>query len=618
MPDGGVIRSEHCRSAQSANTIKSYHYGPDAHWVSADIGLRSNASLPRAQISCENNEPTSVVGQAYSGNTPRHSPPRLQHKQPVNGLRARSMPRADPVPTASPRTPSPNGKAHYSMASDYSNVSPKNSPKKKRKDNGFRMTLRRFFGRKSTGGQSHVAGSAQSHRSDPINYKPSATEHPIQRSVSLPIHEVTQQSAVGSHSPFVPTIPPREGDTHEVLSFPQSPERRRASLPGGILTTQMEEVVTTEPDEYYFPSDSQHLSGSGDIGFAVTSGSNDKRRSRSADALRDLNNEHRMSPIQWRRWRRRSDEIRYWRESTGEIPAIFASIDPQLAQDVEQADLHAKQSVVLEQDRETKEEPENFDFGLLADAMHSQERIAIDERVITLEVKMMDLEYAISKLQAHTPGWPNLLSEQPKSVSDVSIYSQAPAHQEDRDSPDPERFALTPPTKQSHSNYRPQTTPHSTVEPSVHTILRPPSISATLRPSTTLHPQLVSPKEPKESTSTRSSMTPLTLEHYMALISLIRRERSARMRLEDQVTKLQEQVSDLNRAPSRPWMLGPMGSMDSIAHQQQTRQRRGRASQESQETDTDDDGVQDVYETPVERGEVEFQALRAEEEGVAF
>ena len=165
MPDGSVICSEYPRSAQSANTSKSYHYGPDAYGVRADIGLRSNASLPRAQISSESNEPTSVVGQVYSGNTPRHSPPRLQHKQSVNGLRDRSMPRADPVPTASPRTPPPNGKAHYSMASDYSNVSPKNSPKKKRKDTGFRMTLRRFFGRKSTRGQSHVAGSAQSHRS---------------------------------------------------------------------------------------------------------------------------------------------------------------------------------------------------------------------------------------------------------------------------------------------------------------------------------------------------------------------------------------------------------------------------------------------------------------------
>ena len=164
MPDGYTTRSEHSRSAQSRYATKSYHYQPDANDVRADVRLRSNTSLPRAQVLCENNEPTSVAGPVYSENTPRRSTPRLQHKQPVNGLRDLSMPNTYPVPTTSPRR-TPDGKAHYSMASEYSSLSPRSLPQKKRKDNGFRMTLRRFFGRKSSRGPAQVIGPAQNHRS---------------------------------------------------------------------------------------------------------------------------------------------------------------------------------------------------------------------------------------------------------------------------------------------------------------------------------------------------------------------------------------------------------------------------------------------------------------------
>lgn len=531
------------------------------------------------------------------------------------------------------------------MASEYSSLSPRSLPQKKRKDNGFRMTLRRFFGRKSSKPPPRIAGTAQNHRSvrkrenfhlllaadivqDPIILNTSAIDRPAQRSMSLPTQDVTHQSALGSHSPFAPNTLPPKGDTHEALPVPSSSERRAASLPGGTLTIPPAEVATIDPDEQNFTSDIQRLSGFGDIGFAITSGSNPKRRSKSADDLRDVNKEHRMSPIQWRRWRRRSDEIRRWREGSVEIPAIYASIDPHLAENVEEADMQAKHTLNLEQDRDNAGEPGNFDFGLIASAMNSQERVGIDDRVVTLEVKMMDLEYAISKIQAHTPGLPSLLNEQPNSISE---YSQVPGLQEDDNSPDPESFALTPPPKQFHASIRNSTAstastflhkqPNSyyLTEPSVFTSLRPSSTVATLRPPKIIDQQPASTQVARETTSTRSSMAAvLTLEHYMTLTSLIRREQAARMRLEDQVTKLQKQVSDLQRAPSTSWLLGPMGSTDSIAHHPQTRPRGGRPSRESQETDTDEDGYQDVYQTPTERSEVEFRALMAGEEGVAF
>lgn len=164
MPDGYTTRSEHSRSALSGYVTKDYHYQPDATDIRADVRLRSNTSLPRAQVLCENSEPTISASQVYSENTPRRSTPRLQHKQPVNGLRDLSMPTAYPPSTSSPRR-TPDGKAHYSMASEYSTLSPRSLPQRKRKENGFRMTLRRIFGRKSSRSPPQIPGPAQNHQS---------------------------------------------------------------------------------------------------------------------------------------------------------------------------------------------------------------------------------------------------------------------------------------------------------------------------------------------------------------------------------------------------------------------------------------------------------------------
>lgn len=65
-----------------------------------------------------------------------------------------------------------------------------------------------------------------------------------------------------------------------------------------------------------------------DIGLAVTSGSNPKRRSRSAGALRDIGKGHPDSS-----GRRRSDEIRYWRASIEERPMSGESVYSGIALD---------------------------------------------------------------------------------------------------------------------------------------------------------------------------------------------------------------------------------------------------------------------------------------------
>lgn len=50
---------------------------------------------------------------------------------------------------------------------------------------------------------------------------------------------------------------------------------------------------------------------------------------------------------------------------------------------------------------------EGFNFGLPIDGIHSSEHIGFEERMITLELKLMDLDFAISKVQAGSFSPPN-------------------------------------------------------------------------------------------------------------------------------------------------------------------------------------------------------------------
>ena len=356
------------------------------------------------------------------------------------------------------------------------------------------------------------------------------------------------------------------------------------------------------------------------IGFAITSGSNPKRRSRSADALFDAAKSHRMSPIQWRRWRRRSDEIKYWRDSIGAVAPMAASPDlPKVIPPQDQAPMgFVAETTHDTEEHEVTDERDTFDFGLLASAMQSQEKISVEERVVTLEVKLMDLEYAISKLQARTPSpaerYPSHLSPAQRSRDD----STASGHR-DHETVIEERSPSAAPSARIHQHERPSTgsdshefatsdspstgltshysQPEEVIEPKP----RPTSNATTLR----AHPISQLPPSPRKAPNpTRNSLTRLTIDHYTTLISLIRREQSARIRLEEQVSDLQRQVMNL-RSPSpaqsrgRPWK-------DYSYHHSEP--RSARSARDFDDSDADD-GFQDVYETPTERIEFEGRSF---------
>lgn len=359
------------------------------------------------------------------------------------------------------------------------------------------------------------------------------------------------------------------------------------------------------------------------IGFAVTNGSNPKRRSRSVGAFRDT--EHRMSPIQWRRWRRRSDEIKYWRQSTDlGLLAIkrFDSPEPGQEDDVDAAD---------NDNGNLGRHNEEFNFGLPADAMQNQDRFGLEERIVTLEIKLMDFEYAISKLQAGSTSPLRRHSDRVEmggrqSSVDSYLLSDHPQAPIEASPMLPQETLPVNSSKFAH-----ETNPQQ----------RPTSVATTLKASA-LGPYTSAPKGSIDRSSTRSSLTGLTIEHYTTLITLIRHEQSSRVRLEQQVSMLQQQldrISPTQSSHSHTHSLSQHSHSRSLSSQQRRqgfvdvgnrgghyRQPRPRSSSYStNETDTDDDIYHDVYVTPdvtpVERGEYErgaFERVAGVAEGMAF
>lgn len=615
---------------------------------SLDNRLLSKSQPPGGDL--RDASPDSYFGQVYTEKQLEASPRRLRHTAPAHAA-PEAWQRAE-----DPSVPLRNGNYRNTKRESVLMQTP---PKKERKA-GFRNALRRMFTRRSARDRvsmpnpmvypRHVSifkhtiqRTALILSKDPEEFITSATDVQAKRSASVPTNGVLRTSGLGSHPPFQTNLSPvgatsshtirNDATSHPIPPQPEClpPERparpRRASVPSVILNRlEVQEVESAMTGPGLRPNEEQPVDAH-NIGFAVTNGSNPKRRSRSVGAFRDT--EHRMSPIQWRRWRRRSDEIKYWRQSTdlGSL-GIKSFNSPELGQK-EDADTADNDDGNLDQHNE------RFNFGLPADAMQNQDRVGLEERVVTLEIKLMDFEYAISKLQAGSTSPSRRHSERSHSERiemagrQNSVDSYLSSHHQ------PAPIEASPALPQETPPVSPSRFAHETTLKQ-----RPTSVATTLKASAS-RPYMSACKGSIDR-STRSSLTGLTIEHYTTLITLIRHEQSSRVRLEQQVSMLQQQLDRISppHSPlSHAHSLSQHSHSRSLSSQQRRqgfvdvrnrgghyRQPRPRSSNYStNETDTDDDIYHDVYVTPnitpVERGEYErgaFERVAGVEEGMAF
>lgn len=179
--------------------------------------------------------------------------------------------------------------------------------------------------------------------------------------------------------------------------------------------------------------------------------------------------------------------------------------------------------------------------GNLARTMQD-DGLTVEQRLNTLEVKMIDLEFAIARMQS-------------SSVGDVPTWSSR-----QRQGPSPDSTVL-------HTRSKPSSGVQGSVDrdecPSPLTTLpgRPASMT-TIRPET-MNSRTI---RPAPSATSLSEFSGVSIEQYSTLVTLLRREQTARRNLETQVSNLRDDLRQIQRAALHSMEMGtmyPIHSMDS-------------------------------------------------------
>jgi hypothetical protein len=326
---------------------------------------------------------------------------------------------------------------------------------------------------------------------------------------------------------------------------PLSP-RRRATLPSLIMSedgrSTMETVFRTDSRRY--SRDRSSHANSDQTELLRRENLRIKRRSRSAGALRSMARDHQMSPIQWRR---RSTETTYVNSST-----FDADSDSEISdRPPTRTTVASAPETPSERQVETPLKQEELDslqpnIGDLVNCMQHGEDISLEQRLTTLEVKLIDLEFAIARMQ-NIRGEPEAPKENKSSTPTKSrrhIRNKSSARVESPDTGELQNDEFTP-------DGRPIST--ATIRPS------------NVQPSRTLQ---------TPSSSSLSDFSGISVEQYSALVMLLRREQTARRNLETQVTSLKEDIEQLQRLANSSISVGTMYPIRSRESQELERMRK--------------------------------------------
>ncbi|KAJ9206794.1 hypothetical protein DTO166G4_955 [Paecilomyces variotii] len=292
--------------------------------------------------------------------------------------------------------------------------------------------------------------------------------------------------------------------------------RRRATLPSLILSDEdAREVVSTFTRSDGAAGGTEQPSEARRIldDLRRKQKLEDKRRSRSATALREMAKAHEMSPVQWIQG---NDERKSWRTSFlgADVPQVITS-RPQTGASAVVEEREIAPSEADETEPDTEAESAHYNFENLIGSMPNDDSITLEQRVITLEVKLLDLELAIAKLQG---------KDNRRKNSKPDRKGSYPAGQ----------LSMSYQSGGSDGSGRSSTCGVGEGRPASTNTLRP-------------NVQARSPMWHAPSTTSLADMNGITVEQYSALITLIRREQTARRTLETQVSQLQDDIRHLQR-----------------------------------------------------------------------
>ncbi|KAK4165713.1 hypothetical protein QBC43DRAFT_27418 [Cladorrhinum sp. PSN259] len=501
------------------------------------------------------------------------------------------------------------GTLRYSTISDApSKHTTQSRDAPQRKKSTLRSALGRLFGRgKKKNGSSNnrdtiieanpeaeeALSSVTQHRSDPVSLTRPPTQVSPKRTASLPINELDRP--LRSHSIGPDDIMAIESVRNSLQlqaeggSITGTAGRRRAAT----TTSRMMFQKRMKNPEWGAglsprPSSAQGRGASqqgahaesddpNEIGRAITSdsGSGFRRRSRSLSGLQDFANTRQIG-------RRRSDEIRFWRESydPSGLMSPMSSNAPEDIDDTAMVDASVPDSPAVEMPPKTPPQP--FNFGLLSKEMVGMKITSaanMDTRLVGLESRTHKLERVVNQLCHSVPGFKAPFGETASSSSQIDLRSSKRGTQTS--------FAFTsgaPPSIPAMYNpipatsLRPSSSRRSLETDTVSQVsfgeaptfigsLHPPSSSATQAHSlTATAPAVVQPpplNRPNSNSTVRGaaslptmgrgevsgrSSTSVSDDHLTTtqLRAELEIERAARQDLEAQVKKLSERLNTLS------------------------------------------------------------------------
>ncbi|KAH7162711.1 hypothetical protein B0J13DRAFT_517967 [Dactylonectria estremocensis] len=280
-----------------------------------------------------------------------------------------------------------------------------------------------------------------------------------------------------------------------------------------------------------------------EIGRAITSDfTGSRRRSRSLSGLPEVDEDQSKA-------RRRSDEIRYWRESYDPGFMSPVSSDAPEVEDIAPMGAEATDKDPL------KAPPEPFHFGTFPTmreigGMKITQAANLEIRVSNLEARVYRLEQVLNQVCHDLPEFPSQTDPPYRSAPPIPIEEASFEYTISR--------PLTSPASQtringvrdsfrSGSHKRSDSAGSFDEAAAFHTILDSdtlPTPNMPGRPTSTTTIRGVSSLP----TLSKDSTGPFTMDHYATLLALVHTERSAREVLESQVKSLGYQVSVLAKS----------------------------------------------------------------------
>ncbi|KAJ9603097.1 hypothetical protein H2200_012392 [Cladophialophora chaetospira] len=494
----------------------------------------TGAALRRGDLKISDPIPFDEAGITF--NSPNVVPPTtyLQHPSdatwprksaPVQENHVRHV--SDVQPHAGTRASANPSLLQSSMASIPSKAS-----LTQKKPGGFRAVIKRMFSSKKH--RSVPNDTTGFDYSDSGRLNPVAEQHHRKRLDSAPplgADFATRGAALTSHSN---TYDHPEAVCHDL---PPPPRRgRRNTLPSlvfsdkdsGLLPGGLEWLPAHSTDTEHKPKEDTTT----DMQF--------KRRSRSADALNEL---IRQGPVERPSNQDRAGTIAFWRNSAVQNPVPVLS-GQSITVDPAHMLLPVSSAAESQDDRSTMSPMQTFDFGL---GNPEKDDISLEQRLGTLEIKIFDFEFALAKLQGHNIPNPRLnpranprpfsrgfihnifqqnetkLTLGTESSNDLTYLSSFGGEP-------PLTFLSSPgesplPSPEAYDMFRPQRASKAT--------------TATIRPATARH------ASPARSRDSSPSSIHIPAHKFEALLELINDEKAARLKLEEQVKELQKEMEVL-------------------------------------------------------------------------